>query len=143
MKVVDCERISSVLRRSIQHLVPIKAGTKSDTEENTPIHVDSRSSEAPVSSSNDTTKNVCTYLVDLVVMLQWLEKSTVNWTVEHFVIMIIRFVLGFVFRNFDLLLVYQLPGVWKLFYITVRNNFLITCNNNELMAWSMACEWWC
>jgi len=57
VKVVDCEGKSSVLRQSIQHLVPIKAGTKSDTEEDTPIHVNSRSSEAPVSSSNDTTKN--------------------------------------------------------------------------------------
>ena len=57
VRVVDCEGKSSVLRQSIRHLIPIEAGTKPDTEEDTPIHIDSRSSEVPVSSSNDTTKN--------------------------------------------------------------------------------------
>ena len=55
--MVDCGGKSSVLKH-IQHLIPIKAGTKPDTEEDTPIHVDSRSSKAPVPSSNDTTKNI-------------------------------------------------------------------------------------
>ena len=57
MKVVDCEGKSSVLRHGIQHLIPLEARIKSNIEENTPIHDNSRSTEAPVSSSNDTKRN--------------------------------------------------------------------------------------
>ena len=55
--LVDCEGKSSVLRRSIQHLIPLKTRIESNIEENTPIHDNSRSTEAPVSSSDDTTRN--------------------------------------------------------------------------------------
>ena len=72
IKVVDCEGRSSLLRRSIQHLIPIEVGNDnsrttqpgqsqvvSDREfPTTTGHDESRSSEAPVSSDCDTTKKV-------------------------------------------------------------------------------------
>ena len=80
VRTVDSEGRSPLLRGSIQHLIPTEVRTKPnivqlEVADDTPIHVNSRSSEAPVSNNDDATRM---YSVDLVDMPQWLEKSIVN-----------------------------------------------------------------
>ena len=88
IKVVDCEGRPSLLRRRIQHLIPIEVGTNETgmIQQEQPQEV----IETPTTTVHDNPKGLVRlqsqaivisqkeYPVDLADMLQWLEKSTDN-----------------------------------------------------------------